>query len=57
MLQKGSKIELKCLPEGVFFDFGETLISCNSTMVLLDLSQSALKSIKKRVWKTLPNKT
>ena len=33
---EASKIELKCLPKADFFDFCETLISCNPPMVLLD---------------------
>ena len=36
-LPKTSKVGLKCVPGAVFFHFWETVISCNTTLVLLDL--------------------
>ena len=59
--QNGSELERKCLSQAVFFDFGETLISCNTTMVLLcftglDVPWGCLKSMKKALRKKTPSK-
>ena len=59
--QNGSELERKCLSQAVFFDFGETLISCNTIMVLLcftglDVPWGCLKSMKKALRKKTPSK-
>ena len=51
--KKASKIEPKVISGRGFFDFGQSLISCNTTRVLLDfhgfrLPRGGQKTIKKR---------
>ena len=60
--KKTSKTESKVVPGSGFFDFGQTLISCNTTKVLLDfhgfrLPRGGQKTLKKRFRKKHVKKT